>query len=79
MSDFRATLPQAKIIVYDNNSRDNAVQVCTGGVAAGAAVHAEPLQGKGHKALGVALILRVQWTVRLGNSTTFSGISTMRW
>ena len=29
--------------------------------------------------LGVALILRPQWTVRLGNSTTFSGISTVRW
>ena len=29
--------------------------------------------------MGVALILRPQCTVRLGNSTTFSGISTMRW
>ena len=28
---------------------------------------------------GVALILRPQCTVRLGNSTTFSGISTVRW
>ncbi|MGH8569944.1 MAG: DUF5615 family PIN-like protein [Gammaproteobacteria bacterium] len=28
--------------------------------------------------MGVALILRRQWTVRLGNSTTFSGISTAR-
>jgi len=28
---------------------------------------------------GVALILRPQWTIRLGNSTTFSGISTVRW
>ncbi len=27
---------------------------------------------------GVALILRPQCTVRLGNSTTFSGISTVR-
>jgi hypothetical protein len=32
-----------------------------------------------NKLLGVALILRPQCTVRLGNSTTFSGISTMRW
>jgi hypothetical protein len=29
--------------------------------------------------MGVALILRPQCTVRLGNSTTFSGISTVRW
>jgi len=28
---------------------------------------------------GVALILRPQWTGRLGNSTTFSGISTVLW
>jgi phage tail sheath gpL-like len=28
--------------------------------------------------LGVALVLSPQWTVRLGNSATFSGISTVR-
>ncbi len=31
----------------------------------------------GKKLLGVALILRPQCTVRLGNRTTFSGISTV--
>ena len=32
-----------------------------------------------YNGMGVALILRPQCTVRLGNSTTFSGISTVRW
>jgi len=45
VGDFRAALPQADVVVYDNNSRDDTVRVAT---AAGAAVYNEPLQGKGH-------------------------------
>lgn len=43
--DFRATLPQADVYVYDNNSRDRTIEVAT---AAGAIVRREPLQGKGN-------------------------------
>ena len=43
--DFRAMLPESRIIVYDNNSRDDTIQMA---LDAGASVHSEPLQGKGH-------------------------------
>ena len=43
--DFRATLPQADVYVYDNNSRDRTIEVAR---AAGAIVRREPLQGKGN-------------------------------
>jgi glycosyltransferase involved in cell wall biosynthesis len=42
---FRATLPDATIYVYDNNSRDQTAQVARD---AGAIVRREPLQGKGN-------------------------------
>lgn len=45
VADFRAALPQAKIYVYDNNSRDKTVEVAR---AAGAIVRTERLQGKGN-------------------------------
>jgi len=43
--DFRAALPDAKIYVFDNNSRDRTVEVAT---KAGAIVSRVPLQGKGN-------------------------------
>ncbi len=43
--DFAAALPQARIYVYDNNSRD---RTCAVAAAAGAIVRTETLQGKGH-------------------------------
>jgi len=45
VADFRRVLPQAKIYVYDNNSRDRTTEVAK---AAGAIVRSEPLQGKGN-------------------------------
>jgi glycosyltransferase involved in cell wall biosynthesis len=45
IEDFRRVLPQAKIYVYDNNSRDRTVEVAK---AAGAIVRTESLQGKGN-------------------------------
>lgn len=42
---FRETLPQSKIYVYDNNSRDKTIEVAR---EAGATVRSEPLQGKGN-------------------------------
>jgi glycosyltransferase involved in cell wall biosynthesis len=42
---FRGALPQARIYVYDNNSRDRTTAL---GEAAGAIVRHERLQGKGH-------------------------------
>ena len=45
VADFQASLPQAQIYVYDNNSRDHTVFAAR---AAGAVVRKEPLQGKGH-------------------------------
>jgi len=45
VKDFRATLPDAEIYVYDNNSRDRTIEVAKG---AGAIVRREPLQGKGN-------------------------------
>ncbi len=42
---FRASLPNAAIYVYDNNSRDRTAEVAR---AAGAVVRTERLQGKGH-------------------------------
>ncbi|GGG20865.1 glycosyl transferase [Caldovatus sediminis] len=45
VAGFRAALPQARIYVYDNNSRDRTREVAA---AAGAVVREEALQGKGH-------------------------------
>lgn len=45
VADFRSALPDAAIFVYDNNSTDNTVEIAR---AAGAHVHQEPHQGKGH-------------------------------
>lgn len=43
--DFAGSLPQARIVVYDNNSTDDTAAVAR---AAGAEVRAERLQGKGN-------------------------------
>jgi len=43
--DFRLSLPEAQIFVYDNNSTDRTVEVAKN---AGAVVRTEPLQGKGN-------------------------------
>jgi glycosyltransferase involved in cell wall biosynthesis len=45
VADFRASLPSARIYVYDNNSTDGTEAVAR---QAGAIVRREPLQGKGH-------------------------------
>ena len=45
VSDFRQTLPDAKIYVYDNNSTDNTAEIASG---AGAIVRTEFQQGKGN-------------------------------
>lgn len=45
IADFRAALPDAKIYVYDNNSRDRTSEMA---LAAGAIVGRERLQGKGN-------------------------------
>ncbi len=45
IADFRASLPHARIYVYDNNSSD---QTRTVAIAAGAAVKTEVRQGKGN-------------------------------
>jgi glycosyltransferase involved in cell wall biosynthesis len=44
VGEFRAALPDAAILVYDNNSTDRTAELAR---AAGAVVRAEPLQGKG--------------------------------
>ncbi|MEO0575813.1 MAG: glycosyltransferase family 2 protein, partial [Pseudomonadota bacterium] len=43
--DFKSALPDAVVYVYDNNSSDNTIQEAR---AAGAVVHRETHQGKGH-------------------------------
>jgi len=45
IAGFRAALPDARIYVYDNNSRDRTADVAA---AAGAIVRAERMQGKGN-------------------------------
>ena len=45
VADFRASLPHARIYVYDNNSSDNTIAVAR---ESGAIVRTEPLQGKGN-------------------------------
>jgi glycosyltransferase involved in cell wall biosynthesis len=45
IAGFHASLPDAAIYVYDNNSRDRTAEVAR---AAGAQVRVERLQGKGH-------------------------------
>ena len=43
--DFKASLPQANIYVYDNNSTDRTAEIAA---SEGAIVHKEPRQGKGN-------------------------------
>lgn len=45
IAQFRAVLPEARIYVFDNNSKDNSAALAT---AAGAIVVPVPLQGKGN-------------------------------
>ena len=45
VADFRAALPQARIVVCDNNSRDATAEIAR---AAGAEVRRETMQGKGN-------------------------------
>jgi glycosyltransferase involved in cell wall biosynthesis len=45
VAGFRASLPEATVYVYDNNSADRTVEVAR---AAGAVVRTERMQGKGH-------------------------------
>jgi glycosyltransferase involved in cell wall biosynthesis len=45
VADFNASLPEATIYVYDNNSNDCTAEVAR---AAGAIVRSETMQGKGH-------------------------------
>jgi glycosyltransferase involved in cell wall biosynthesis len=45
VADFRAALPEATVYVYDNNSRDNTIEVAR---KAGAVVRKESRQGKGN-------------------------------
>ena len=45
IADFRASLPEAHIYVFDNNSRDGTADIAR---AAGAEVRLVPLQGKGN-------------------------------
>ena len=45
VEDFRAVLPEARVFVYDNNSRDETITVAR---AAGAFVRSEQRQGKGN-------------------------------
>lgn len=45
VSDFKASLPEAVIYVYDNNSSDNTAELAR---SAGAVVRYEPRQGKGN-------------------------------
>jgi glycosyltransferase involved in cell wall biosynthesis len=45
VQDFKTSLPDAQIYVYDNNSTDATRSVA---LAAGAIVRREPMQGKGH-------------------------------
>jgi len=45
VADFTASLPEARIFVYDNGSTDNTVALAD---AAGAVVRREPLRGKGN-------------------------------
>jgi glycosyltransferase involved in cell wall biosynthesis len=45
VAGFRAALPDARIYVYDNNSRDRTIEVARG---AGAIVRVERIQGKGN-------------------------------
>lgn len=45
VTDFRLTLPQATVYVYDNNSKDGTAEIAR---EAGAVVRSETRQGKGH-------------------------------
>lgn len=45
IADFQKIMPEARVYVYDNNSRDNTIEVAA---KAGAIVQSELLQGKGN-------------------------------
>lgn len=67
---FKAALPDARVYVYDNNSRDRTVEEAR---AAGAIVRSEPLQGKGNVVRRMFADVEADVYVMTDGATTFPG------
>lgn len=70
--DFRAVLPSARIVVFDNNSTDNTVAEAE---AAGAEVHRERQQGKGHVVRRMFGEIEADYYVMIDGDATYDAAS----
>ena len=68
ISDIRATLPDAAIYVYDNNSTDRTAELAR---AAGAIVRSETQQGKGHVVRRMFRDIDADWYVMVDGDDTY--------
>ncbi|WP_297903734.1 glycosyltransferase family 2 protein [Metallibacterium sp.] len=66
--DFCRVLPDARIYVYDNNSHDGTARVAA---AAGATVHSETRQGKGHVVRRMFRDIEADWYVMVDGDATY--------
>jgi glycosyltransferase involved in cell wall biosynthesis len=66
--DFRRVLPDARIYVYDNNSHDGTARVAA---AAGATVHSETRQGKGHVVRRMFRDIEADWYIMVDGDATY--------
>lgn len=66
--EFRRALPDARIYVYDNNSHDGTARVAA---AAGATVHSETRQGKGHVVRRMFRDIEADWYVMVDGDATY--------
>ncbi len=76
VAGFRASLPEAAIYVYDNNSRDCTVEVAR---QAGAVVRTERLQGKGNVVRRMFADVEADVFVLVDGDDTYDAGAAPRW
>jgi len=75
VSEFKASLPQAEIYVYDNNSSDNTVEAAR---RAGATVRSETMQGKGHVVRRMFSDIEADYYVLVDGDATYEAAAAPR-
>lgn len=68
VTDFRRVLPDAQILVFDNNSKDRTVEEA---LAAGATVIPSPLQGKGSVVRHMFEVVDADWSIMIDGDDTY--------